>query len=139
MSYYNYILKSIKIEPNNLKDYNEGDENRYSIFHEGCKDFENLKEAVGISCVSENKEVIILQEVSEGYTMIRPRDIKFPEGTFHGQAGCFILLKDLRKNMTKDLTKKLLRKLLKDKEMMNTLALYEELISSKENLIIMGF
>lgn len=101
MSYYNQILKCIKIK--NVDKINDDSEDEYMVYFEGCKDFEKLKSAVGISCSSSEGDVIVLKTIVECSVVIRPRDLKFPDNTFYGEAGNFILLDDIKKHLNKDL------------------------------------
>lgn len=102
MSYYNYVLKCIKINIKDIKEYIEDED--YSVFFEGCKDFDSLKNIVGISCTSSKGDIIVLSTVTEGSVIIRPRDLTFPDNTFYGEAGCFVVLKEIDKKINKDVS-----------------------------------
>ena len=131
MSYYNHILKCIEINPNDIEKYNDEYQDNYSIFFEGCKDFAKLKNAVGISCLSEAGEVVVLKTIREGSVMIRPRDLKFPEDTFYGEAGCFISLNKLNENINPNITQ--------DKYIKDGIEEYLKYVSQKCNFIVMAY
>lgn len=130
MSYYNYIFKAITIDSSEIEKYNEEYQSDYQIFFENCKGFESLEKAVGLSCKNDDGGVIVLKEVHEGHSMIRPRDINFPENTFVNEAGCFIILSEIENHLNiKDLD---------DREIKDAIRSYIKCVSPKANFVIMA-
>ena len=131
MSYYNNILKCIEINKEDIEKYNKEYQDDYLTFFEGCKDFDKLKSAVGISCLGDDGDIIVLKAVREGNEMIRPRDIIFPKNTSYGEAGCFIVLGEIDKYVSP--------KRLKDKYIKDGIKEYLKYVSPKCNFIIMAY
>lgn len=127
MSHYNYILKLIKVD---LENIDENDEN-YSIFFEDSEGFDKLKDCIGISCSDNDGEVIILNVVTQGSEMIRPRDLNFPKNTFYGNADSFINLNNLNKHIKPEL--------LKEPNIKIHLDSYLKYANQEENFIIMAY
>lgn len=131
MSYYNHILKCIDIDSKDIEKYNDEYQDDYSIFFEGCKDFDKLKNAVGISCFNSSGEVIVLKSIREGSVMIRPRDLIFPVDTFYGEAGCFIVLDELKENINPEISQ--------EQHIKDGIKEYIKYISPKKTFIVMAY
>jgi len=98
MSYYNYIFKGVKVRIEDLqdeKDVQAYDEHPFRTFKKGEVGYDKLKEALGES-TDPNSNFIVLQDIQEGSSYLRPSQLTFPEGTFIDQAGCFIKVSDMQ-------------------------------------------
>ena len=93
MSYYNYILKPIKVSSEDLSNYLH--RSGYTLYLEGHIGFSALKEVVGLSTTYKGKGAIVLQDVPGGSDMLRPCMLRYPEGTWISDANHFIKVCDI--------------------------------------------
>ncbi len=98
MSYYNYVFKAIKLEPEMLRDnqYSE----RHLVFTEVDKGFEELLEMVNPSAVSEfpsSAKAVVFEEIGDLGCMLRGNSLIMGEigKVFIGDANCTVKVEDL--------------------------------------------
>jgi len=125
------MLQVIELDSKNLKNHING--KGYSIFLEGCKDFDKLKDVVGVSCISDDGEVIVLKDMYEGSDALRPNMFTYPKGTFVGEAGHFIKLCDMEGLLDSSRTG------MEGPEIRESLEYYTKHLENDENIIIMAF
>lgn len=132
MSYYNYIFKKLEIKDEEFEIYKK--DKSLLVFFEKEKGFIELKEAVGVSCLKNDMEVIILKDLQEGSSMLRPSMLLYPEGTFINEAGCFIKLSDLHKSLNEKRIKDL--KITKE-DLDESLDTYLSQLKNNKNAVLM--